>query len=145
MPDRLYTTSEVCELLQCHRSTVHRLIARGRLVPVKDLFRHNRFRGEDLEQIMVEFTHDDREVIWGAMQMLAEQHAEDDRETCERCSKRRVNRGHDWCTRCEEQAELQRAHKLKWWHAHGAEQRRVAQRLSSQEAGPRGDAEPASA
>jgi len=96
------------------------------LVPVK-FMGHNRFKGEDLVQFIAEQTHDDVAVIRGALQMLSEAHAEEDRQLCPSCTKRRVNRGHSMCTRCEEQHELQLAHKRKWWDKHGAE-RRAAQR-----------------
>jgi hypothetical protein len=97
------------------------------LVPVK-FMGHNRFKGEDLVQFIAEQTHDDVAVIRGALMMLSEAHAEEDRELCPSCTKRRVNRGHSLCTRCEEQHELQLAHKRKWWNEKGTHRRSAAQR-----------------
>lgn len=139
VPNRLYSTREVCVFLNCSRQTVTRLVSRGLLVPVQYMG-HNRFQGEDIVQLVVSRTHDDATIIRGALALLSETHAEEDRPLCPSCTKRRVNRGHSMCTRCEEQHELQLSHKRKWWDAHGADRRKAQRQQEAAEAGvPAGD------
>ena len=69
---------------------------------------------------------DHDEVVDQALALLAEQRAEDERPLCPGCGRRRVNRGRDLCGPCEDTADRQREHKLKWWNEKGADRRAQA-------------------
>lgn len=62
-------------------------------------------------------------IIACALERLAEEWADDERGLCSRCGRRRVARGHTFCTWCDQQFEAQLEHKRRWWDNHGNEQR----------------------
>lgn len=73
------------------------------------------------EARIAENGYDPATVLAAALEGLAEGWAEEKRPLCPSCARRRVNPGGSLCTFCVEQAELQLAHKRKWWDAHGVE------------------------
>jgi excisionase family DNA binding protein len=123
--EQLLTVPEVCALLRVSRMTLNRWARNGTLEPL------HVGRGVRYElTAIVDFIHGDRpdadmdDIVAGALALLEEQRAEDERPLCPACGRRRVNRGRSVCTQCEEAAERQRAHKMKWWVEKGDAQRR---------------------
>jgi len=90
------------------------------------------FEAEEIERLKTELRDPSKAIVRSAMQRLAERQAEEDRPLCPSCTKRRVNRGASLCTPCQEQHELQLAHKRKWWNAHGTERKKARAAASAE-------------
>lgn len=122
---RVLTTAETCAVLKISRKTLNRWVDRGLLAPIRLTARTNRFYVRDVDRLLAErsATSADAAVIRGALELLAEQHAEDQRPLCPSCVKRRVNRSGSLCTWCEQNAEAQLLHKRNWWERKGSAQR----------------------
>lgn len=118
MEHDLLTTAETCEQLRISRMTLFRWATEGRIAPIRLSARANRWRRADVEALCV--VDDSAVVLRGALELLAEEHANEKRVLCPGCGHRRVNPGGDLCTPCDEQTKLQLSHKRKWWDANGA-------------------------
>jgi excisionase family DNA binding protein len=127
------TTAETCERLKVSRTTVWRLVQAGKLTPVRVTQRTTLYSAAEVERFASTDPDDHLGVLKAAFSFLSEAHAEDERELCPQCTLRRVNRGRDWCTYCEERYELQKSHKRKWWNEKGT-QLRTAQRQAEAQA-----------
>lgn len=128
--EELLTTREVCTLLRCHRNTLVNYINRGMVAPIRITSRRNLFRRDEIDHLLSRHATTDAEVVRGALELLAEQHAEEERPLCPSCAKRRVSRGLGICTYCQQNADAQLQHKRNWWDKTGSS-RRAAQRQAS--------------
>jgi excisionase family DNA binding protein len=117
----LLTTAEACQLLRCHRNTLINMANRGQLAPIRLNQRRILYRRSDIETLLdPPAAHSDALTVAAALQRIAEQHAAEQRPLCTECGRRRVNRGHSFCTYCEQSIEAQLEHKRRWWEANNA-------------------------
>jgi len=90
--------------------TLRRLVSAGELVPMLLRGAHgaHRFRPDDVAVVRQRRSEGRswQDVVAGAMQYLAEQHAETPAAICPRCCKTTVNRDGDFCSPCAEAHEL---------------------------------------
>ena len=104
-----------------------RWIARGIIARTQPGgMRKNMFEESEIERLKRDSFLDDEVVARGAMQQLAEMHAEEERPMCPDCGRRRMSKDASFCTVCLERRERQREHKRNWWNKHGADLRRAA-------------------
>lgn len=118
-PVALLTTAQVCDQLQISRVTVWRWAQAGRLNPIRITSRSTRYQSDDIQALIDNDPDGDIATLRDAVQLMAEQQAQETRPLCPECGKRRVNRQGSHCKHCTQQREDDLMDKLAWYQKQG--------------------------